>query len=99
MALESTEAIQVERLPEAVVLNSPAAVSRDSIPVPESPFDLDAFLADLQRDLISRALKQCDGNQTVAAQRLMLTKPSLRHKIQSLGIDAASFRRGGAPAE
>jgi len=43
-------------------------------------------------------LKQSDGNQTVAAQHLRITKPSLRHKIQSLGIDANSFRRNGAAA-
>ncbi len=33
------------------------------------------------------------GNQILAAQRLGLTKPSLRHRIHTLGIDAAAFRR------
>ena len=96
VALESTEAIQVERLPETVVFNTAAPIPHDTVPVPEGPFDLEAFLADVQRNLIRRALKQSDGNQTVAARHLKITKPSLRHKIQSLGIDANSFRRSGA---
>jgi two-component system, NtrC family, response regulator PilR len=96
VALETSDSIRVERLPDSVVFNTVALIPRDAIPVPEGPFDLESFLADLERTIIRKALKQSDGNQTVAAQQLRLTKPSLRHKIQSLGIDANIFRRTGA---
>jgi two-component system response regulator PilR (NtrC family) len=94
VALENTDLIRVERLPEAVVLNIVPATGHDSIPMPEGAYDLDAFMTDLERNLVSRALTQVEGNQTLAAKNLNLSYPSLRHKIQSLGIDPASFRRG-----
>ncbi len=50
-------------------------------------------MTEVERDLICQALRRSAGNQTVAARQLGLTKPSLRHRIQALGIDAASFRR------
>jgi two-component system, NtrC family, response regulator PilR len=92
VALETSEVIHLERLPESVASNA-VPFSHEALAVPDGPVDLEQFVADTQRALISRALKQSDGNQTVAAQRLRLTKPSLRHKIQSLGIDANRFRR------
>jgi two-component system, NtrC family, response regulator PilR len=93
VALESTSTIGLAALPEVVALGTPVAPARETIPVPDGPFALEKFLADLQRDLICRALRHADGNQTVAAQLLCLTKPALRHRILALGIDAGSFRR------
>jgi two-component system response regulator PilR (NtrC family) len=93
VALETSELIRVERLPEAVTLNLVPAPQRDSVPLPEGSFDLAEFLADLERNLICKALRNSDGNQTLAAQHLSLTYPSLRHKIQTLGIDPSKFRR------
>ncbi len=91
VALETTEAIQVERLPETVrSAQTPAAVAKEA---PDGPFDLEVYLANVERSLICRALKKTDGNQTLAAEYLKITKPSLRHKIQILGIDPASFKR------
>jgi DNA-binding NtrC family response regulator len=46
----------------------------------------------VEKNLICQALEQAGGNQTLAAQHLKLTKPSLRHKIQTLGIDPSRFR-------
>ena len=71
-------------------------MGKDPFSLPEGQFDLDEFLARIEKDIICQALEQANGNQTLVAQRLKLTKPSLRHKIQTLGIDAAPFRRGGA---
>jgi two-component system response regulator PilR (NtrC family) len=91
IALETSEAIQVERLPDAVRKLPPPAV-RDLIPLPNESFDLEEFLQHLERDLICQALKRSDGNQTMAAFYLRLTKPSLRHRIQTLGIDPSNYR-------
>jgi two-component system response regulator PilR (NtrC family) len=91
IALETTEAIQIERLPDAVrKLPSPAVC--ESIALPEESFDIEEFLRSLERDLICQILKRTDGNQTLAAEYLRLTKPSLRHRIQALGINPSIYR-------
>lgn len=95
IALETAEAIQIERLPDAVRKLPPRAV-RDSIPIPEEPFDLEELLRNLEHDLICGVLRRTEGNQTLAANYLKLTKPSLRHRIQTLGIDPSIFRRNGS---
>jgi two-component system response regulator PilR (NtrC family) len=95
IALETTEAIQIERLPDAV-RKLPMPAVRDSISLPEGCFSLDEFLRNFERDLICQVLKRTEGNQTLAAAYLQLTKPSLRHRIQVLGIDPSVFRRNGS---
>jgi transcriptional regulator with PAS, ATPase and Fis domain len=93
VALETTETVQLERLPKAVVLNLPATTTCDSIPLPEGRLDLEEFISEVESSLICRALKQADGNQTLAAQYLNITKGSLRHKMQVRQIDPWTFRR------
>lgn len=93
VALETTENIRIESLPDSVVSNLTPALGKDPFSLPEGQFGLDEFLARIEKNLVSQALEQSNGNQTLAAQRLKLTKPSLRHKIQVLGIDPAQFRR------
>jgi two-component system, NtrC family, response regulator PilR len=85
VALETTEMIQVDRLPDTV-RNQTSPVAREMFTLPEGPFDLESFLSQIETSLIYQALRQTEGNQTMAAQKLMLTKGSLRHKIQSLQI-------------
>ncbi len=92
IALETSEAIQIERLPDAV-RKLPPATLRESYTLPEESFDLNEFLHNFERDLISQVLRRTEGNQTLAAVYLKLTKPSLRHRIQALGIDPSAFRR------
>ncbi len=95
IALETAEAIQIERLPDAVRKLPPGAI-RESIPVPEGSFDLEELLRSLEHDLICQVLRRTEGNQTKAAEVLKLTKPSLRHRILTLGIDPNAFRRNSA---
>jgi two-component system, NtrC family, response regulator PilR len=85
VALETTSEIQLERLPD-IVRNRSKAVTGDLFTLPEGSFDLEGFLTQIESSLLSQALRQADGNQTVAAQRLRLTKGSLRHKLHSLQI-------------
>ena len=94
VALETAGLIQADRLPE--VIRMPAcALPQEMAIKSDEPFDLEGFLAETERNLICEALTQAGGNQKLAAQRLKLTKPSLRHRIQALGIDASSFRGNG----
>ena len=85
VALETTSEIQLERLPDNI-RNRSNATEGDLFTLPEGPFDLEGFLTQLESSLISQALRHADGNQTLTAQRLMLTKGSLRHKLHSLQI-------------
>ncbi len=95
VALETTEVIEFDRLPE-VVRNPHAFVPRERAETPDGPFDLEAYLRTVEKDLICKALEHTDGNQTLAAEYLKLTKPSLRHRIQTLGIDPIRFKRSTA---
>jgi two-component system response regulator PilR (NtrC family) len=85
VALETTNEIQLERLPDSI-RNKSGLAEGDLFTLPQGPFDLQQFLDQVESSLIFQALKQSDGNQTMAAQRLMLTKGSLRHRLQSLQI-------------
>jgi len=75
----------IEQLTEAVQFRS-ADDPGKLFTLPEGPFDLEAFLNQVESSLLSQALRQSDGNQTLAAQRLNLTKGSLRHRLQTLQV-------------
>jgi DNA-binding NtrC family response regulator len=45
-------------------------------------------MAQLEKELIRRALEETGGNQSVAAERLGLHRNTLRHKLRELGLDA-----------
>jgi two-component system, NtrC family, response regulator PilR len=85
VALETNSEIQLERLPDSI-RNRSNTIAGDLFTLPEGLFDLEGFLNQIERSLIVQALRQADGNQTLAAQRLKLTKGSLRHKLNSLQI-------------
>ncbi len=85
VALETAQTIQLDRLPDTV-RNRSNPLDREVFTLPDGPFDLEHFLSQVESSLIGQALRQSDGNQTATAQRLKLTKGSLRHKIQSLQI-------------
>jgi two-component system response regulator PilR (NtrC family) len=85
VALETTQTVQLGRLPESV-RNQSGSLDSDLFTLPEGPFDLECFLSQIEGSLIRQALRQSDGSQITAAQRLKLTKGSLRHKLQTLQI-------------
>lgn len=43
-------------------------------------------LKDVEKDLIARALKRADGNQTKAARLLGISRDALRYKMQKFGL-------------
>ena len=89
VALETEREIQPERLPDSICRPAESGGSDETklftLP-PDEPFDLEAFLHRVESSLIGQALRQSDGNQTLAAQRLNITKGSLRHRLHILGI-------------
>ncbi|SNS13772.1 MULTISPECIES: sigma-54 dependent transcriptional regulator [unclassified Azospirillum] len=50
------------------------------------PADLDAELARVEKEILTRALRECGGIQARAAERLGITERSLWHRVKKLGI-------------
>jgi two-component system nitrogen regulation response regulator GlnG len=50
----------------------------------------------MERYLITRVLKQTDGNQSQASRQLGITRGSLRHKIRELGISIETVVQTGS---
>lgn len=53
-----------------------------------TPIDLDAVLAEVERRLITRALREARGNRSRAADSLSIWRARLLRRIEALGIDA-----------
>lgn len=85
--------VRARDLPEGigVQISARARRTRD-----DAPIALDAFLADVERDLIRRALDRAKGNKSRAAALLGLTRPRLYRRLVQLGlVDADSEGSGG----
>ncbi|HLL76643.1 MAG TPA: sigma-54 dependent transcriptional regulator [Pyrinomonadaceae bacterium] len=85
VALERTDSIQPERLPEHVTNFSPARVA-DAFDLPDSGLDLSAHLDQLEKTYLLEALRRTNGNQTRAAELLKLSVRSFRHLLDKHGI-------------
>ena len=63
---------------EINVPHSPLPTSQSSTP--------SASLASMERDLIARTIRECDGNLTLVAQRLDIARQTLYNKIKKYGL-------------
>jgi len=97
VVLETESEIQPERLPDSIYSrekdNGLSKEQTFMLP-PDEPFDLEAFLREVESSLLTQALRQSDGNQTLAAQRLKITKGSLRHRMQQCGVRSEPHHGG-----
>jgi DNA-binding NtrC family response regulator len=71
-------------LPEEIHLSAAAAARPRK---PEETIVLDEFLAQVQRELIGRALRRAKGNKTRAARLLGMTRPRLYRRMVQLGLE------------
>ncbi len=55
-----------------------------AVSLPEEGLDLDAFIADIERDLIQRSLERTSGNKGQAAKLLSLKRTTLVEKLKRL---------------
>ncbi len=55
-------------------------------PPEEIPADLQSYLDEQERQVLLKALRECDFNRTAAAARLGLNLRQMRYRIQRLGI-------------
>jgi two-component system response regulator PilR (NtrC family) len=71
--------IKSEWLPERILKYKPRNVTE--LDLPEEGIDLEAYLAQIEKDYIIRALQRTGGNQTRAAEILNMSVRSLRHLL------------------
>lgn len=63
-----------------------AATADAHPPQTDHPIDLDKFLAGIEKELISRALRRCKGNKTQAARLLGLNRARFHRRLEYFGI-------------
>jgi two-component system response regulator PilR (NtrC family) len=85
VALERTEMVQPERLPEQITNYSQTRISSD-LELPAEGINLTAHLDQLEKSYVLEALERTDGNQTNAADLLKMSVRSLRHLLDKHGI-------------
>jgi two-component system response regulator PilR (NtrC family) len=85
VALESTDSIQPERLPEKIS-NYDAQRIAAAFDFPDEGVNITAYLDQLERTYLLEALRRTGGNQTNAAELLKLSVRSLRHLLDKHGI-------------
>ncbi|MBP7866187.1 MAG: sigma-54-dependent Fis family transcriptional regulator [Acidobacteria bacterium] len=89
VALETTDMIQLERLPEEVVLSGRVSME-EFIPqseLPEEGLNIDHYLEAIERRLILKALERTGGVQIKAAKVLQISYRSFIHRMHKLGIN------------
>jgi two-component system, NtrC family, response regulator PilR len=86
VALERTDTIQPESLPQSVTNYTPTLVSPSESGLPEEGLNLVAHLEHLEKTYLLEALRRTGGNQTRAAEILHLSVRSLRHLLDKHGI-------------
>jgi two-component system response regulator PilR (NtrC family) len=81
VALETTEAVLPERLPETILRPTPD----EPLPAIGDGFSLDRFLLSVEARLLNQALDRSGGDRTEAARLLGISARSLRYLIQKHG--------------
>ena len=85
VALEKTDTIQPERLPEQITNYSQVRIASE-LELPTDGINLTAHLDQLEKTYVLEALRRTDGNQTNAADLLKISVRSLRHLLDKHGI-------------
>lgn len=95
VALERSEEISPERLPEHITNYNPDRINAE-FDLPDAGLNLAAHLDALEKTYVVEALRKTDGNQTKAADLLQMQVRSLRHLLDkhSLRSLSAQMRSG-----
>jgi two-component system response regulator PilR (NtrC family) len=89
VALERTEEIQPERLPEHITNYNPARIQNE-FDFPDNGINLTTHLDNLEKTYVVEALRRTSGNQTKAADLLQMQVRSLRHLLDKHSIRTLS---------
>ena len=76
---------ELEHTMERAVIIGKISIPHHSLPTSQSSTP-SASLASLERDLIARTIRECDGNLTLVAQRLDIARQTLYNKIKKYGL-------------
>lgn len=79
--------IELRDLPARIRLGSDAVLHPVTEPVPQN---LAKHLEDVERSMIAQALKQSDGNKTLAAKMLSISRARLLRRIEQLNISTVT---------
>ncbi|NPV03231.1 MAG: sigma-54-dependent Fis family transcriptional regulator [Syntrophaceae bacterium] len=90
VALESSSIILPENLIIAEEGNSAAAAAGCAGEFPEGGIDLNRELERFEREIIRKALERAKGSKTKAASLLGVSFPSLRHRLEKLGMEGGN---------
>ena len=90
VALESSSIILPENLVIAEEGNGAAAAANPSGDFPEGGVDLNRELERFEREIIRKALEKAKGSKTKAASLLGVSFPSLRHRLEKLGMESGN---------
>ena len=85
VALETTPAVEPERLPEKITNYNPYRVA-GAMEFPDEGINLTAHLDQLEKTYVVESLRRTAGNQTNAAELLRLSVRSLRHLLDKHGV-------------
>jgi transcriptional regulator with PAS, ATPase and Fis domain len=67
-------------------------------PLADDPIVLEEFLARVERELITRAMRRAKNNKTKAAKLLGLTRPRLYRRLVQLGLEPPDTDQKAAPS-
>jgi two-component system response regulator PilR (NtrC family) len=86
VALEGTPAILPESLPASIRGDAPRASAAPADGLPESGFDLEAHVKEIERGYIAEALKRAGGVQVKAAELLGMSFRSFRYYVKKYNL-------------
>ncbi|MEZ5345148.1 MAG: sigma-54 dependent transcriptional regulator [Pyrinomonadaceae bacterium] len=95
VALERSEEIQPERLPDSITHYNPIRIDAE-FDLPESGINLTNHLGNLEKTYVVEALKRSSGSQTKAAELLQIPVRSLRHLLDKHNIRSLSAQMRGS---
>ena len=87
MALEKSEEITSDSLPERVVQGTPSLVDQEKLAqLPDDGLDLEKHMQRIEKKLIEAALVRSNGVRTRAADLLQMSYRSFRHYAKKYEI-------------
>jgi two-component system response regulator PilR (NtrC family) len=75
------------RLSPRTSTTEPESEAEDDVDAAAAEGDLDAYISNLEREAIMKALQETRYNKTAAAKKLGITFRAMRYKLKKLGID------------
>ena len=82
VAMEPTDELHIELPAERTRAAAASAGGNGAVSVPTDGMDMESYVADVERNLLQSALRQCGGVQTRAAEMLKLSYRSFRHLMK-----------------